>query len=180
MSRLAGALCTFGLEVHPRELPSYDHGAPGEAFSALENHIQRHLEILLPTQAIVIPLEPGARHFYYDGAIKDQRPLGPSRWILGISSNMGEADLISRTLQFVKVCSSKFVPELVKRALPGLTLTHLQVPPSAVSAKVDYQYFMISRNGPCWEHIQQTKQVGVYVPGEVPSPTMELIVLLEG
>jgi type VI secretion system protein ImpJ len=179
MSRLAGGLCTFGLEVHPRALPSYDHGSPGEAFSALEHHIQHHLEILLPTQAIVIPLKPGARYLY-DGEIKDQRSLGPSRWILGISSNMGEADLISRTLQFVKVCSSKFVPELVKRALPGLTLTHLQVPPSAVSAKVDYQYFMISRNGPCWEHIQQTKQVGVYVPGEVPSPTMELIVLLEG
>ena len=179
MSRLAGALCTFGLEVHPSTLPSYDHASPGEAFSALEHHIRRHLEILLPTQAMVIPLKPAARYFY-DGALKDERPLGPSRWILGISSNIGEADLISRTLQFVKVCSSKFVPELVKRALPGLTLTHMQVPPSAVSAKVDYQYFMISRNGPCWEHIQRTKQVGVYVPGEIPSPTMDLIVLLEG
>jgi len=178
MSRLAGALCTFGLDVHPRALPAYDHASPGEAFSALENHIQRHLEILLPTQALVIPLTPGARYFY-DGAIRDQRSFGPSRWILSVSSDIGEADLISRTLQFVKVCSSTFVPELVKRALPGLTLTHLQVPPSAVSAKVDYQYFMISRNGPCWEHIQQTKQVGVYVPGEIPWPTMELIVLLE-
>lgn len=179
MSRLAGALCTFGLDVHPRSLPSYDHRAPGEAFTALEEHIQHHLEILLPTQAIIIPLTPGAQYFY-NGELKDQRCLGPARWIVGISSNIGEADLISRTLQFVKVCSSKFVPELVKRALPGLTLTHMQVPPSAVSAKVDYQYFMISRNGPCWEHIQQTKQVGVYVPGEIPSPNMELIVLLEG
>jgi len=179
MSRLAGALCTFGLDADPRSLPSYDHGAPEKAFSALEQHIQRHLEILLPTQAIVIPLKQGARYFY-DGEIKDQRCLGPSRWILAITANVGEADLISKTLKFVKFCSSKFVPELVKRALPGLTLTHLQVPPSAVSAKVDHQYFPISRGGPCWEHIQQSKQVGVYVPGEIPLPGVELIILLEG
>jgi len=67
----------------------------------------------------------------------------------------------------------------VRRALPGLALTHIQVPPAAVSAKVDSQYFTINRTGPCWEHIMQTRNVGVYVPGEVPSPDMELVVLLE-
>jgi type VI secretion system protein ImpJ len=74
----------------------------------------------------------------------------------------------------------KFVRELVKRAMPGLPLSHLQVPPSAVSAKVEAQYYGISRTGPCWDSIQSTRQVGVYVPGEVPSPEMELIVILEG
>lgn len=179
MSRLAGALCTFGLESHPRNLPSYNHRSPGEAFSMLEEHLQRHLEILLPTQAIVIPLKPGSRYFW-EGDVKDQRCLASSRWILGISSKIGEADVISRTLQFVKVCSSKFVPELVKRALPGLSLTHLETPPAAISAKVEYEYFTVSRAGPCWEHIQQSKQVGVYVPGEIPSPELELVVVLEG
>jgi type VI secretion system protein ImpJ len=79
----------------------------------------------------------------------------------------------------VKVCSAKFIPELVKRALPGLKLDHRQVPPAAVSAKVDSQYFVITRNGPCWEAIMQQRNVGVYVPGELPSPDLELIVLLE-
>jgi type VI secretion system protein ImpJ len=82
-------------------------------------------------------------------------------------------------LQLVKVCSAQFVPELVKRALPGLTLTHMQVPPSAISAKVDSQYFAVTRSGPCWEHLMRTKNVGVYVPGDIPSPEIELIVLLE-
>jgi type VI secretion system protein ImpJ len=98
---------------------------------------------------------------------------------LGIHSPVGEADLISKTAQLVKVCSSKFVPELVKRALPGLTLSHMQVPPSAISVRVESQYFTISRSGPCWEHIMKSRNVGVYVPGELPSPEMELIVLLE-
>jgi len=71
------------------------------------------------------------------------------------------------------------VPVLVKSALPGLKLDHRQVPPAAVSAKVDSQYFVLQRSGPCWEHIMQKRKVGVYVPGELPSPELELIVLLE-
>ena len=179
LSRLAGALCTFGLETHPRSLPAYNHREPGPCFEALDDHIRRHLEIVVPSQAIYVPLKAVERYFY-QGEITDQRCFGRSRWILGIRSPVGEADLISKTIQLVKVCSAKFVPELVKRALPGLGLSHLQVPPAAVAAKVDSQYFAISRAGPCWEHLMQSRSVGVYVPGELPSPEMELIVLLEG
>ena len=179
MSRLAGALCTFGLDMHPRTLPAYNHRDPSASFELLDGHIRRLLEIVVPSQAISIRLNAVERYFY-EGEIKDQRCLGRSRWILGIHSPIGEADLISKTAQLVKVCSAKFVSELVKRALPGLTLTHMQVPPSAISVKVENQYFTISRSGPCWESIMQTRRVGVYVPGELPSPEMELVVLLEG
>lgn len=178
MSRLAGALCTFSLDSNPRTLPAYDHYDPGPVFATLEEHILRHLEIIVPSQAIVIPLKATARYFY-EGEVRDQRCLGPSRWMLGIRSPVGEADLIAKTLQLVKVCSAQFVPELVKRALPGLALSHRQVPPAAIAAKVDSQYFVINRSGPCWEHIMKTRSVGVYVPGELPSPEIELIVLLE-
>jgi|HubBroStandDraft_6_1064221.scaffolds.fasta_scaffold21721_3 type VI secretion system protein ImpJ len=178
MSRLAGALCTFGLDTHPRSLPAYNHYDPEPGFTQLEDHILRHLEIVVPSQAVVVKLKPAARYFY-EGDIKDQRCLGRSRWILGIRSPVGEGELISKTLQLVKFCSAQFVPELVKRALPGLAFTHMQIPPAAIAAKVDSQYFIVNRSGPCWEHIIQTRQVGVYVPGELPSPEMELIMILE-
>jgi type VI secretion system protein ImpJ len=178
MSRLAGALCTFGLDTHPRSLPSYTHDDPGPSFQVLEDHIRRLLEVVVPSLAISIPLTPTERYFY-QGEIKDQRCFGRSRWILGMHSQIGEAELISRTTQLVKICSSKFISELVKRAVSGLTLSHMQVPPAAIPVKVESQYFTISRTGPCWESIMQTRNVGVYVPGELPSPELELIVLLE-
>ena len=121
MSRLAGALCTFGLEVHPRSLPVYDHRDIGACFEALDEHIRRHLEIVMPSKAITIPLQPIGNSLY-DGEIKDERCVGASRWLLEIRSPIGEADLIARVPQLVKVCSSRFVVELVKRALPGLVL----------------------------------------------------------
>jgi type VI secretion system protein ImpJ len=178
MSRLAGALCTFGFDTQPRSLPAYDHQHLDRCFDALDDHIRRHLEIVVPAQAIVIPLRPTVRYFY-EAEIKDQRCFGRARWILGIHSPVSESDLIVKTPQLLKMCSAKFVPDLVKRAMAGLSLTHVQVPPAAIAAKVDSQYFAVNRSGPCWEHIMKTRQVGVYVPGELPSPDMELVVILE-
>jgi type VI secretion system protein ImpJ len=115
----------------------------------------------------------------YEGEATDARCFGRSRWILAIASPIGEVELISRTPQLVKFCSQLFVPELVKRALPGLPLSHIPVPPSAISARVDTQYFMINKGGPCWDHIMQTRKIGVYVPGEIPEPHLELLVILD-
>ena len=92
---------------------------------------------------------------------------------------MGEAELIERAPQLVKICSAKFVGELVRRAMAGLTLTHLPAPPTAIPARVETQYFGVSREGPFWDHIVQTTRVGVYVPGEVTGAELELLVILD-
>jgi type VI secretion system protein ImpJ len=92
---------------------------------------------------------------------------------------MGEAELINATPRLVKICSKSFVPKLVSRALPGLTLRHLPVPPPAINPRVDFQYFAMDKAGPCWDHIVQTREVGVYVPGELPGPEIELMAVLE-
>jgi type VI secretion system protein ImpJ len=178
MARLAGSLCTFAMESHPREIPLYNHDRLDETFGALDRHIRRHLETIVPTNCIAIPLQPGEKYFY-EGAITDQRCLNQSRWILGVRAATGEVDIIGRTPQLVKVCSASFVPQLVRRALPGLALTHMSTPPPAVSARVDFQYFSISKGGQCWDHIVQTRQVGVYVPGDLPEVELALLVVLE-
>jgi type VI secretion system protein ImpJ len=178
MARLAGSLCTFAMDSHPREIPHYDHDALGETFAALDQHIRRHLETIVPTNCISIPLIPGEKYLYH-GEIVDQRCLNRSRWILAVRAATGEVDIIAKTPQLVKVCSSAFVPELVRRALPGMALTHMPTPPPAVSARVDFQYFSISKGGPCWDHIGQTRRVGVYVPGDLPEVELALLVVLE-
>jgi type VI secretion system protein ImpJ len=178
LSRLAGALCTFGLDSHPRSLPLYDHQNLQECFEALDEHIRRHLELLMPTNVIPIPLEPMG-NYYWTGPVADQRCLDHCRWIFAIRSKIGEADLIERTPRLIKICSKEFVPRLVQRALPGLGLNQIPIPPAAISPRLETQYFAVNRAGPCWDHIVLTRQVGVYVPGEIPQPEIELLVVLE-
>jgi type VI secretion system protein ImpJ len=178
MSRLGGALCTFGLESHPSQLPLYDHEHPTECFAALDHHIRTHLELVVPSNCIRIELAPGAPHFW-SGGVTDARMLVHSQWIVGIRCKIGESEVISGVPRLLKVCSQEFVSKLVARALPGMALRHLPVPPPAVNARVDFQYFAIDKAGPCWEHIMLTKRVGVYAPGELPEPDLDLIVILE-
>jgi type VI secretion system protein ImpJ len=178
MAQLAGALCTFTVDSHPSSVPRYDHHDLTGTFTALDEHIRRHLETVVPSNCLSIPLSKSAEYFW-TGEVTDTRCLGPSRWILALRSEIGEVELISRTPQLVKVCSRLFVPELVRRALPGMSLAHLPLPPSAVSARIDTQYFAINRAGPCHDHIRQTRQVGLYIPGEIPDPEPELLVVLD-
>ena len=178
LSRLAGALCTFSLESQPRDLPLYDHQNPGPCFERLDRHIRAHLETIVPTNCILIPLA-SAGDYFYDGDVTDTRAIGPARWILAIKADIGEAEIMTRVPQLVKVCSPPFVRELVKRAMPGMSLLHLPAPPPAVAPRVDTQYFGISRSGPCWDHIMQTRRVGVYVPGEIPNPKVEILAVIE-
>lgn len=178
MARLGGALCTFAIDSHPRAVPLYDHQYLDKTFNELDHHIRTHLETIVPTNCISVPLTY-AGDYMWEGTVSDQRCFGPSRWVFAIQSPVGEVELITRTPQLIKVCSRLFVPELVKRALPGMPLAHLPIVPSAISARVDTQYFAINKGGPCWDHLMQTHNVGVYVPGEVPNPTLELLIILE-
>ncbi len=178
LSRLAGALCTFGLESHPSTLPLYDHLKLAECFEALDLHIRTHLELIVPSNCVQISLS-SSHDYFHEGAIVDERVLNRSRWILGIRCRIGEADLIERTPRLVKICSRLFLPKLVERAIPGLKLTHIQVPPPSLSPKIEFQYFAIDKSGPCWEHMVKTREVALYVPGELPNPEIELSVILE-
>src|SRR5579872_2616778 len=107
MLRLGGALCTFALDSHPKDLPLYDHDQLDVCFGILDEHIRRHLETIVPTQYIAIPLKKVADYFY-TGEVTDQRCLGRSRWIFGIHTNQGEADIITTAPRVVKICSQEF------------------------------------------------------------------------
>ncbi|HTP87859.1 MAG TPA: type VI secretion system baseplate subunit TssK [Bryobacteraceae bacterium] len=179
LSRLAGALCTFGLDSHPSSLPTYTHDKLAECMEALEYHIRTHLELVVPSNCVPIVLKAAARYFW-EGEITDQRVLSRSRWIFAIhTKRIGEAELIESTPRLVKICSREFLPKLVSRALPGLRLSHMPVPPPAVSPRLETQYFAVDKAGPCWEHMVTTRQLSIYVPGELPEPEVELMVVLE-
>ncbi len=147
LSRLAGALCTFSLDSQPRDLPVYDHQNLTDCFNQLDRHIRAHLETVLPTNCITIPLV-AAGDCFYEGKVTDPRCLGNSRWVLGIRAGMPEGELMTQTPQLVKVCTPVFVRELVNRALPGMPLTHLPIPPAG--------YFHSRGNSVFWHQPQRT------------------------
>ena len=147
MARLAGALCTFAIDSDPRSLPAYDHDRLGECFAELDRHIRAHLEIIIPTNCIGVPLRQVSDYLYV-GAVADNRCFGrAANWILGISSDLARPELMVNVPARAKICSSQHVERLFRDALPGLTLQHLPSPPAAISPRIGYEYFSIGRSG---------------------------------
>lgn len=178
LARLAGGLCTFSLTSEPGDIPPYTHEQLGDCLDALERHIRAHLDLVVPTTCVRVPLRATAEYLF-EGEVADRRALGPSRWVLGVRSPLGVGDIAARVPALVKVCSGAGVTKLVQRALPGMALTYLPSPPSEVTPRVDTRYFTVATAGPCWEHTQMTSTVGVYAPAELGVTEIDLAVIVE-
>ena len=176
--KLAGALCTFSLESNPSQVPAYTHRDLSTTFHDLDRHIRHHLDIVIPPNSITLQFERQDQ-FIFAAAVQDERCLRRARWIFGIRSDIGEAALLRLAPARAKICSAEGVGKLVQRALPGLELLHLPVPPSSLRAQADMHYFSINLDGPCWQHILQTRKVGVYLPQELGRSAFEVTVIVE-
>jgi type VI secretion system protein ImpJ len=175
--RLGGALCTFALDSHPRQLPLYDHDQLSQCFAALEKHIRAHLDLLVPSNCINVLLErpyPLLR----TATISDQRCFGPSQWIIGVRAEAKQGALAREVPQLIKVCSAKHIARLVKEGLPGLTVEHVAAPPSAIARRTDTQYFRIVRQGPCWDSIEDGN-VAIFAPAALNDAEFELFIVLD-
>ncbi len=178
LARLAGALCTFALASDPRSLPLYDHADLGGCFGALERHILQHLEVVLPTGGLTLPLGRTAE-FYFATQVADARAFSGARWFLGVRGEATLPQLAERVPQLVKICSAKHIERLVREARPALSLDPISGPPAAISPRFDTQYFVIALTGPCWTLIKETHEVGAYVPAATTGTELDLCILLE-
>jgi type VI secretion system protein ImpJ len=178
LARLAGGLSTFSLASEGDEVPAYNHSDLTSTFRQMDALIRGYLEIVAPSNSVMLQFTRSEQYFYL-APVLDERCLRRSRWILGIRSPLSDSMLLRQAPVLIKVCSAEGVGKLVQRALPGLELMHLPVPPSALHAQADMHYFSISQTGACWQHILLTKQVGVYLPGELGEANFDLTVILE-
>jgi type VI secretion system protein ImpJ len=177
LSRLAGALCTFSLTAQPSDLPAYDHDDLGGCFAALERHLREHLDVVVASRAIVMPLTR-ASDVLHTASVTDPRCFEPgARWFLAARSGVGPVETAVRVPQFVKACASKFVLELVRRAYPGMALHHLPVPPAGIAPRADTAYFEVALAGPCAQGLRDSREFGAYVPDALPDAALELVVL---
>jgi type VI secretion system protein ImpJ len=177
MLALAGALTTFSSTIHPRDLPTYDHGEPARGFLELDGRIRELLETVVPSSYVSFPLRV-VETTVHATALDDESHLAAPRWYLAVAADLPVAELLSRVPQLLKVASGDQVEGLIRQALPGLKLVHDPDPPSQVPVRLDFHYFRVEKVGPVWEGIRRARNVAVHVPGDFPGARLELGVLL--
>ena len=176
MTALAGSLTTFSAKIQPRDLPAYDHDNLGACLTELDAKLRDLLETVVPTNWVSLPLKL-VRPSIYAAAIENDKYLVNSKMYLAISSDLKTGDLIRKVPQSIKVCSANYIDELVQRAVAGVKLTHTPSPGS-IPVKLNYEYFSLNQSGAAWESVGRARNLAAYVPGDIPAPQLELIILL--
>lgn len=175
--RFVGALSTFVLKASPTDVPRYEHEQLSECFAQLERLLRSHLEVVVPTRSERFALEPVGDNLFA-ARIDDERCYRRSRWIIGLRSSLTERAVLHH-LQLLKVCSRRHTLTLVQRSFPGLALTHLAAPPSAISPRADTYYFALAQDDKCWKDLVKTRELGMYVPDVIADPKVDLHVIVE-
>jgi type VI secretion system protein ImpJ len=177
LTALGASLTTFSTTIRPRDLPLYDHLNLSKVFTDLDEKLRLLLETVVPTNVVTLPLKH-VNNTIYATAIEQDKYLNNTRMYLAISAETAEDSIIRKVPQMVKVCSATHIEQLISNALPGVTLTHLPNPPSAIPVKMKYQYFSLNQSGAAWESVTRARNFAAHVPGDFPNPQMELLILL--
>ena len=177
MLSLAGSLTTFSSRVHPRDLPPYDHDNLGGCFATLDEKLRLLLETVVASNVVSLPLKL-LKPSIYATALDNDKYLVNSKMYLAIAAEAPQAEIVNKTPNLVKLCSASHIEHLVRQALAGVPMTYLPQPPAAIPVKLNYQYFALNQTGPAWESIQRARNFAAYIPGDLPNPQAELVIVL--
>jgi type VI secretion system protein ImpJ len=177
LTKLGASLTTFSSTIRPRDLPLYDHLQLSKVFTDLDEKLRMLLETVVPTNVVSLPLKQ-VNNTIYATAVDQDKYLTNTRMYLAISADASDDTIIRRVPQLVKACSATHIDQLISNALPGITLTHIPNPPSAIPIKMKYQYFSMNQSGAAWETVTRARNFATHVPGDIPNPQMELVILL--
>jgi len=178
LARLAGTLCTFAADRHPREVPAYEHDRPGGTFRALEKMIRELSDISAPTRFERVPLEKEGDSLF-KGNVQDERILaGDYQWYLGVAGDLAEDRIRSELPGKITVGSPHNVEFLVRQALPGVGIKFTSVPPRDFPVKAGRVYFRLENHGETWDTVVEARAIGFYLRGqELRGLNLELIVM---
>lgn len=178
LRQLVGELSTFSTrfdalgapadDPDAEGLPPYRHTDLGPCFSAATRILSRLLEELTAGPDYSAQLIFDGTYFCVD--LPERIFQGNNRHYLSLRLEPGREDLIDQTQNLAKITSREYMPMLIARALPGISLEELHSPPSELPKRPDVAYFSLETRGPAWDAVKDGLNIAVYFenpPGDV-------------
>jgi type VI secretion system protein ImpJ len=183
LRQLIGELSTFsdrvgalGEEVGGEQLiPAYDHERLWEQFSKAQNLIATLLEEITAGPEHVIRLE--FDDTFYSADLKPQVFEEGNRYYLVISTEADPNWVITSLTEVAKASSRENLPILIARALPGLGIEHLQVPPQELPRRSNSIYFSLQHHGDQWSQVLDARNIALYWDDAPEDLNIELMIV---
>ena len=141
-------------------LGMYDHSDLSRCFVAAQSLISQLLDEITAGPEYVIELISDGTYFTAD--------LSPAQFSVGnryyvvVETEEGPDKVIDSLQGIAKLGSRESLPLLIARALPGVGLEHLPVPPQELPRRSHCLYFQINHHSDQWANVESSKNIGLY------------------
>lgn len=169
LRQLIGELSTFSETISAQGesmqdgsllLPEYDHQNLGECFFSAHLLIIKLLDEITSGPEYVLPLP-------YDGTYfaTEMKPVHfehKYRYFLALKTSEESRSLLESVSAVVKLGSRERLPLLIARALPGIGLEYLQIPPQELPRRANTYYFAVDSNSEQWGLVDKGRNIALY------------------
>ncbi len=168
LRQLIGELSSFSGEINvngeladgTRLLLPYDHQNLGECFYSALELITRLLDEITAGPEYVITLEYDGT--YFAAELPPAIFEGGNRYFLVIETDEDPDSVLESIQTVAKLGARESLPILIARALPGIRLQHLDLPPQELPRRARALYFMIDHHGDQWAPVQRGNNIALY------------------
>ncbi len=141
-------------------LPVYDHRNLWDCFSSAQVLISRLLDEITAGPEYVIPLIYDGT--YFSAEMKPVHFENRNRFYLVLRTEEDAKAVIDSVATVAKLSSRERLPLLIARALPGVQLGHLPVPPQELPRRAWSVYFEVDNAGEQWPLIEKGNNIALY------------------
>jgi type VI secretion system protein ImpJ len=161
LSSFSASVTVMGETEDPAlQLPKYDHRNLWECFSKAQALIIRLLdEITAGPEYIIQLLYDGT---YYSAELEPAIFEGRNRYYLVMETEEDPQSVITALETIAKLGSRETLPILIARALSGIGLQHLTLPPQELPRRAHCIYFQIEHQSDQWAQVQQGHNLALY------------------
>jgi len=183
LRQLIGELSTFSETVSAMgeaederdSLPDYDHRKLWRCFSGAQALVSRLLDEI--TAGPEYMLELAYDGTYFTAELKPAMFEGRNRYYLVCETEADPQEVVESLETIAKLGTRETLPILIARALPGIKLQHLPLPPQELPRRARAVYFQIDHHGDGWAQVQKAHNLALYWDAAPEDLKVELMIV---
>ncbi len=180
MVQLAAEIATFtdpGRRAQSFE--SYLHDDLESTFKPVMVVLRQYLSLVLEQNAVPLPLS-GPKYGVYAAKIPDRNLLDNAFFVLAVKADVAAEMIGNYFAPQTKIGPVEKIQQLVRSALPGITLHALPVAPRQIPYHAGFSYFELNKNDELWQELKVSGGVAIHIGGDFPNLSLELWAIKNG
>jgi type VI secretion system protein ImpJ len=156
-------------------LPNYDHRDLWGCFSSAQGLISQLIDEITAGPEYVIRLIYDGT--YHAAELKPAIFEARNRFYLVCKTEVDHKSVVQSLTTIAKLSSRENLPILIARALPGVALEHLSIPPQELPRRANTLYFAIDHHGDQWNFVTKGNNIALYWDNAPEDLEVELMVV---